>query len=285
MFKAGYVAIAGRPNAGKSTLLNALVGEKIAIISNKPQTTRNNIIGIKTTDDYQIVFVDTPGIHHTKNHLDKFMMKNVRSALAGVDLIVYLIDGSKTLDEEENGYIEKLKSGECPCIIITTKIDNDQKCSYESDLKISSVSGKNIDILLDKILEKLPSYQKKSYIYDPDMYTDKSIKFLIAEYIREYALKLLNKEIPHGIAVEITKFEEKEGLTVVEADIICEKETHKGIIIGKRGQTLKKIGKGARNESENLLQTKVLLKLFVKVEEDWRNKPNKLNSFGYNDKD
>ena len=281
MFSCGYVAIAGRPNAGKSTLINSLVGEKVAIISNKPQTTRNNIIGIKTGKDYQIVFVDTPGIHHSKNHLDKFMMKNVRSALAGVDLIVYLVDGSKTVDEEEKQYIEKLKSGECPAIIVITKTDKPEKAEYDADLKISSLNGSNLALLQEKIIEHLPKHEKATYLYDPDMYTDKSLKFLVAENIREVALKLLNKEIPHGIAVEITRFDERNDLTVIEADIICEKDTHKRIIIGKGGQTLKKIGEGARKETETLLGTKVLLKLFVKVEPDWRNKPNKISGLGY----
>lgn len=281
MFSCGYVAVAGRPNAGKSTLINSLVGEKVAIISNKPQTTRNNIIGIKTGDNFQIVFVDTPGIHHSQNHLDKFMNKSIRSALAGVDLIVYLIDGSKILDEEEKDYIEKLKEKETPVMVVTTKTDKPQKCEYDADLKISSLNGSNLNKLQEEIVKRLPTYKQKNYIYDPELYTDKSVKFLVAENVREVALKLLSKEIPHGIAVDITRFEEKKNLIVIEGDIICEKDTHKGIIIGRGGAMLKKIGEGARKECENLLQTKVLLKLFVKVEPDWRNKPNKLNILGY----
>ena len=283
MFSCGYVAVAGRPNAGKSTLINSLVGEKVAIISNKPQTTRNNIIGIKSGKDFQIVFVDTPGIHHSQNHLDKFMNKSVRAALAGVDLIVYLVDGSKILDEEEREYIEKLKSKETPVLVVITKTDKEQKCEYEADLKISSINGSNLNALQEEIIKRLPKFEKENYLFDPELYTDKSLKFLVAENIREIALKLLNKEIPHGITVEINRFDEKENLVIIEGDIICERETHKGIIIGKGGQMLKKIGEGARKECENLLQTKVLLKLFVKVEEDWRNKPNKLNMFGYRD--
>ena len=281
MFSSGYIAVAGRPNAGKSTLINSIVGEKVAIISNKPQTTRNNIIGIKSGKDFQIIFVDTPGIHHSQNHLDKFMNKSVRSALAGVDLIVYLVDGTKIIDDEEKEYIEKLKAKDTPVMVVITKTDKPQKCEYDADLKISSLNGNNLNALQEEIIKKLPQYDYENYLYDPELYTDKSLKFLVAENIREVALKLLNKEIPHGIAVEITRFEEKENLTVIEADIVCEKDTHKGIIIGKGGQTLKKIGEGARKECENLLQTKVLLKLFVKVEQDWRNKPNKLSMFGY----
>ena len=281
MFTFGYVSVVGKPNAGKSTLINSLVGEKVAIVSDKPQTTRNNILGIKSSDDYQLVFVDTPGIHHSKNHLDKFMMKNVRSALSGVDLIVYLVDSSKFCDQDEKDYIENLKSKETPVLVALTKCDKPKKSDLTGDVEISSYTGENLDVLLQKILEKLPKSEEKKYVYDPEFYTDKSLRFLVSENIREFALKNLDKEIPHGLAVEIIRFEEKENLTVIEADIICEKDSHKGIIIGKQGKTLKKIGEQARKEIETLLGQKVLLKLFVKVEQDWRNKPNKINTFGY----
>ena len=281
MFTFGYVSVVGKPNAGKSTLINSLVGEKVAIVSDKPQTTRNNILGIKSSDDYQLVFVDTPGIHHSKNHLDKFMMKNVRSAISGVDLIVYLVDSSKFCDQDEKDYIENLKSKETPVLVVLTKTDKEKKCDILGDVEISAYAGKNLDVLLQKILEMLPKSEEKKYVYDPEFYTDKSLRFLVSENIREFALKNLDKEIPHGLAVEIIRFEEKENLTVIEADIICEKDSHKGIIIGKQGKTLKKIGEQARKEIETLLGQKVLLKLFVKVEQDWRNKPNKINSFGY----
>jgi len=284
MYTFGYVSVVGKPNAGKSTLVNKLVGEKVAIVSDKPQTTRNNILGIKNGENYQIVLVDTPGIHPSKNHLDKFMMKNVRTALAGVDLIVYLLDSGKFCDQDEKDYIEKLKAGETPILVVQTKTDREKKCDYESDLSISSVTGDNIDKLVAEILDKLPKSETKNFQYDEDDYTNKSVRFLVAENIRELALKNLNREIPHGLAIDIIRFEEKPDLTIIEADIVCEKDSHKGIIIGKQGATLKKIGEGARKESEKLLGTKVLLKLFVKVEEDWRNKPSKLNSFGYNDR-
>lgn len=281
MYSYGYVGIVGRPNAGKSTLVNALVGEKVAIVSSKPQTTRDNIIGIKTGKDYQVVLVDTPGIHKTKTHLDKFMMKNVRSALAGVDVIVYLVDGSKPVSEEEKENIAKLKSEETPVIIVSTKADKQNKAEIQADYEISSITGKNIDALFNAIIKLLPKSKQKNFIYEEDEYTDKSVKFLIAEDIREHALKNLDKEIPHGIAVEITRFERKHNCFAIDADIICEKDSHKGIIIGKGGQNLKKIGEGARLEAEKLLSCKVMLKLFVKVEEGWRDKPNKIISFGY----
>lgn len=284
MYTCGYVAIVGRANAGKSTLLNALIGEKVAIVSDKPQTTRNNILGIRNEKNSQIIFVDTPGIHHSKNHLDRFMMKSVRSALAGVDLILYLVDGSRLTDQEERDYIEKLKNEDCPLLIVLTKSDKPLKTDVKADLTISSVKGENLDILLKEILKKLPKSAKKNFIFDEDYYTDRSVKFLVGEYIREEALRLLDKEIPHGIAVDITRFDEKNGITAVEADLICERDSHKGIIIGKGGQTLRKIGEGARKQAEELLGTKVVLKLFVKVEKDWRDKQSQLNSFGYTDK-
>lgn len=284
MYTCGYVGIVGRANAGKSTLINALIGEKVAIVSNKPQTTRNNILGIRTEKNSQIIFVDTPGIHHSKNNLDRYMMKSVRSALAGVDLILYLVDGSKPTDQEEKDYIEKLKNEECPLIIVLTKNDKPLKTDVVGDYSISSLKGENLDILLKEIIKKLPKSEKKNFIFEEDYYTDKSVKFLVAEYIREEALKRLDKEIPHGVAVDITRFEERNEITSIEADLICERDSHKGIIIGKGGQTLRKIGEGARKQAEELLGTKVLLKLFVKVEKDWRDKQAQLNNFGYTDK-
>lgn len=278
MFKSGFVAVVGKPNAGKSSLVNAIVGEKVAIISSKPQTTRDNILGIVTDENYQIVFVDTPGVHHSKNSLDKVMMKSVRSAVSGVDLILYLIDGTTVPDQEEIDYINHL---EVPTIVVRTKIDLAKQKPFDSDFEVSSVSGKNILELKDLILSKLPEQEEKNFIYDPDYYTDKSVKFLIAEEIREKALNLLHQEVPHGVAVEIIRFEEKENLIAIDADIICESDRHKGMIIGKGGSMLKQIGMQARQNAEQLLGCKVVLKLFVKVEEDWRNKPQKIKNLGY----
>lgn len=278
MFKAGYVALVGRPNAGKSSLVNALVGEKVAIISPKPQTTRDNILGILTKEDYQIVFVDTPGVHHSKNFLDKSMMKNVRSAIAGVDVVLYLIDGTTSPGEEEISYIENLPE---PKMVVRTKIDLQGQKDFSCDLNVSALTGENLETLEKEILKFLPDFEDKHYIYDPDYYTDKSVKFLIGEELREKALLSLHQEVPHGIAVEIIRFYEKENLVEIDADIVCENERHKGIIIGKCGQTLKEMGAKTRTFAEKLLGKKVMLKLFVRVENDWRSKPEKVKHLGY----
>lgn len=278
MFNAGYVALVGKANAGKSSLVNALVGEKVAIISAKPQTTRENIMGVVTKDDCQIVFVDTPGIHHTKTALSKSMMKNVRSAVSGVDLVLYLIDGTTIPDDEEIQYINHLGENK---LVVRSKIDLPKQKEFECDIKVSSKTGENLDKLLEMIKERLPQYEKTMYIFEPEYYTDKSVKFLIAEEIREKALNLLNQEVPHGIAVEIIRFDEREDIVYIDADVVCEQERHKGMIIGKGGEMLKKIGSQTRTFAEQLLDKKIMLKLFVKVERDWRNKPEKVKNLGY----
>ncbi len=274
--KCGYVAILGQPNAGKSSLLNFLIGEEVAIVSHRRQTTRNSILGIKNSKDYQIIFIDTPGIHHSKNQLDKYMMKNVRSAIATAEVVVYLFDGSVQMDDEEKDYIQMLKNKCDNLILVQTKSDKKQIENEFDATKISVVSGENIDALVDKIVKLLPERQP---IFDEDLYTDKSISFLIAEKIRGYLLNNLDKEIPHGVAVLITSFQESETLVEIEAEIVCEKEQHKGIIIGKSGANLKKLGQETRKYVEDLLEKKCMLKLFVKVEKDWRNK--NIENFGY----
>ncbi len=274
----GYVAVVGRPNAGKSSLINALVGEKVAIVSAKPQTTRDNILGIMNGENYQVIFVDTPGVHRSKNQLDKAMMKSVRSAIASVDLLLYLVDGTKEFDEEEKAYFDHLQGDK---YLIKTKIDKAKVKTFKSDFQISSMTGQNLQELKDFIIDKMPKSKDKNFLYDQDYYTDKSVKFLIAEELREASLNKFDDEIPHGIAIEIIRFEEKGNITVIEADIICEQDRHKGMIIGKGGKNLKEIGQKVRVYSEELLGCKVLLKLYVKVEKDWRNKPNKVRNFGY----
>ena len=283
-YKFGYVSVVGKPNAGKSTLVNYIVGEKVAIVSHKKQTTRNNILGILTEDNYQVVFIDTPGIHKAMHQLDKYMMKNVRSALAGSDLILYLVDGTKVVDMEEKEHIASLKTKETPVIVVRTKIDIEKKLveGVEADFSVSARSGDGISELVEKILTFMNSSNEKNFEFDEDMYTDKSLKFMAAETIREFVLKNLEEEIPHGVAVNIVKFDDSESLLKIEADIICERKTHKGIIIGKGGATLKKIGAQSRVELEKLVDKKVFLQTFVKVEEDWRSKPNKLTEIGYN---
>ncbi len=281
MYKFAYVGIIGRANAGKSTLLNTLIGAKIAITSSKPQTTRNNIFGIYTTEKEQLVFVDTPGIHRSANHLDKHMMKNVRSALEGVDVVLYLVDGAIPTDDEEKQYIEKLKNEDKNLIVVRTKSDKKKVSDVESDIEISVNDIDSVKKLMSKILERVEATEEKNFLFGDDEITDKSVRFIVAEYIREATLKNLGDEIPHGIAVDITQFKERTTIVSISADIVCERQTHKGMIIGKGGAKLKKIGAQARQDAEKLLDKKVFLELFVKVEEDWRNKPNKFSGFGY----
>lgn len=278
MYSFGYVAVIGRANAGKSSLVNALVGQKVAIVTNRPQTTRDNILGILNGETYQVVLVDTPGVHRSKNKLDKSMMKNVRSAISGVDLILYLADGSKIFDEEEQRYYQNLPS---PKVLVKTKVDKKNISSFESDFEVSSLSGQGLEQLKNFIIDKMPKSQVKNFMFDQDYYTDKSVRFIIAEEIRQNALNILSDEIPHGIAVVIERFEEKPDIVVIDSTLIVEKERHKGIVIGKMGKTLKQIGQNARSFAQELLGKKVLLKIFVKVDEDWRNKENSLKQFGY----
>ncbi len=281
MYKFGYVAILGKPNAGKSTLINYLVGMKLAIVSQKPQTTRDNILGIYTSKNSQLVFIDTPGIHKATSHLDKFMMKNVRTAKAGADVVLYLLDSSIAPDPDEIEHIEKMKADGINLVVAGSKLDK-KKVDFDCDVCFSALTGENIPLLIEKILKFIPSSKTKNFLYDADEVTDKSVKFIISEYIRESALKQLKKEIPHGIAVVVTKFEETPKIANIEAEIVCEKPNHKGIIIGKGGATLKAIGIESRTNAEQLLGKKVMLSLFVKVEEGWKDKPNKLTGLGYN---
>lgn len=267
--RCGYVAVLGRPNAGKSSLVNALVGEEVAIVSHRRQTTRNSILGIKNGRDHQMIFVDTPGIHHSENKLDRYMMKNVRSAIATADVVLYLFDGTKPLDEEELDYIKMLKEKCENVLLLCTKADKKGFENKLDALKISVQTGENLSVLQDKIVSMLP---ERTAIFDEDLYTDKSINFLIAEKARGFLLENIDKEIPHGVAVVVTRFLEEENVVYVDLDIICEREQHKGIIIGKGGKVLKALGEHVRKYVEELLETKCMLKLFVKVDKDWRTK-------------
>ncbi len=289
--KVGYVAVVGRTNAGKSTLINKFLGIKLNIVSSKQQTTRNNVLGVLTENGYQIVFVDTPGIHKSKNALDKYMNKNVRSASEGADVVVYLIDGRKLISDEEFDNIKKLKEKNENLIIAVSKIDLVSKEKLAENLvklneinaneivPISSLKKQNLDVLKKAIISLLPS---GDYIFPEDEITDKSTNFLCAEIVREKVLNYTNQEIPHGVMCEVVSFKEKPNLVEISVDIICEKDSHKSIIIGKGGSSLKRIGASARIDMEKLLDKKVMLNLYVKVEKDWRNKQNFLTANGYN---
>lgn len=295
MFKSGFVSIIGKPNVGKSTLLNALVKQKVSITSPKPQTTRNKINGILTTDSYQLVFTDTPGIHKSKNALDKYMEKSISSSLDGVDVLVYMLDGTKPFLEDELNLIKTYINTKTPVILVVSKTDLTTfeklypKLSVLNALQgvkdiipISSFKKKNLDVLINEILKYISEGQK---FYSEDEVTDVSLKFLSSEIIREKALLFIQQEIPHGIAVVIDKFLEGDSLVKISATIFCEKPNHKSIIIGKSGEMLKKIGQSARVEIERICDKKVFVELWVKVKENWRSSDILLNNLGYNNKD
>lgn len=295
MFKSGFVAIVGKANVGKSTLLNCLVNQKVSITSPKPQTTRNKINGILTTKDYQIVFTDTPGIHKTKNKLDSFMNESIKSGVEGIDCLIFMLDGLKPFEKEDLELINSYVKTRVPVIVVVSKID---KTSFEKlypklsslnalenvkdIIPISSYRKKNIDVLVESVLKYVPEGEK---FYSDDEVTDVSLKFLASEIIREKSLLYLQEEVPHGLAVVIDNFVEGENLLKISATIFCEKPAHKLIIIGKDGEMLKKIGSHAREELEHLTQSKVFLELWVKVKENWRNSEVLVNNLGYNRKD
>ncbi|MCC0646979.1 GTPase Era [Clostridioides sp. ZZV15-6598] len=297
MFKSGFVSIVGRPNVGKSTLMNNVVGEKIAIMSDKPQTTRNTIQAVYTDKETQIVFLDTPGIHKPKNKLGEFMVKAATEAFKNVDLILFVVDDSKKIGPGDRKIIEDLKSVKTPIILVVNKIDQlgqkdelfdiikmyDREGIFKEIVPISALKGKNTDTLI-KVIQ---NYLEEGPKYFPDyMITDQPERVLIAELIREKVLHYLNDEIPHGVAVEIEKMKARNDKEIVDvsAVIYCERDSHKGIIIGKNGRKLKGIGKSARQDIELLLGSQINLQLWVKVKENWRNLQNYINNFGYNDK-
>lgn len=297
MFKSGFVSIVGRPNVGKSTLMNNVVGEKIAIMSDKPQTTRNTIQAVYTDEEMQIVFLDTPGIHKPKNKLGEFMVKAATEAFKNVDLILFVVDDSKKIGPGDRKIIEDLRSVKTPIILVVNKIDQldqkdelfdiikmyDREGIFKEIVPISALKGKNTDTLI-KVIQ---NYLEEGPKYFPDyMITDQPERVLIAELIREKVLHYLNDEIPHGVAVEIKKMKARNDKEIVDvsAVIYCERDSHKGIIIGKNGRKLKGIGKSARQDIELLLGSQINLQLWVKVKENWRNLQNYINNFGYNDK-
>ena len=300
--KSGFISILGKPNVGKSSLMNALIGEKVSIVSPKAQTTRDRVNGILTTDDYQMIFVDTPGVHKPKNRLGEYMEKCVKSSTDGVDAIVIVLDVLKRVTEADEAFIEKYLTGSAPVFIVLNKVDESSydrvypilnKLAYllqpaegrnaaKDIIPTSAKKNKNIDVLkksLESVLSEGPMY------YPADEITDKSERYMIAEIIREKALLLLNDEIPHGIGVEVrTMFYDEHGTAHMSVDIVAEKESHKSIIIGSGGEKLKMIAERARKDVENLIGHKVYMELFVKVRENWRNDALVMSDVGYDTK-
>lgn len=292
----GYVAILGRPNSGKSTLINTLVGEKVSIVSWKPQTTRNKILGIRNEDNYQFIFIDTPGLHAPKNALGEFMMRSVTAALESVDAIIYVIDGEKGLSREDGANIRRYITAEKQVIAAVNKIDHITRervgeiLTQISDINglaavvpISALRSKNIVPLMQE-LKKLINVGEK--LFPDDMYTDRSVRFIAAEIIREKAFRLLDKEVPYGVGVAINEFKEDEkGVTHIDASIIVQKAAHKPIILGKGGEQIKKIATYSRQDIQQMVGTKVFLTLWVKVKEDWRDNASVLSEIGYDKSD
>jgi len=290
-FKSGFVTLIGRPNVGKSTLMNRLIGQKIAITSNKPQTTRNRIQTVLTLEEGQIVFLDTPGIHKAKNKLGDYMVNVAEHTLKEVDAILWLVEPSNFIGAGERHIIEKLRGIKTPVILVINKTDAVKREAvfsaietYRKELDfaevvpVSALKGDNADELVKCILKYLPYGPA---FYDEDTVTDQPMRQIVAELIREKALRLLQEEIPHGVAVSIESMQEKGKICHIEATVICERESHKGIIIGKGGGMLKKIGSTARPEIEKLLEMQVNLKLWVKVKKDWRDSDFLLKNYGY----
>ena len=290
--RSGYVAVIGRANAGKSTLINVMVGEKVSIVSPKPQTTRDRILGVLTEDDYQIVFVDTPGIYKARNELTDRMMRTVDTSARGVDYILYVVDGHDGIDEEEFTLMKKYKDLGIPMALAYTKIDIMPKENIPLDMAkisdagldldvfpVSARKGKNIQALKSFLAEQLPEGEK---VFEQEIVSDKSEKFMIAEIMREKILLKFDKEIPHGIAIVINVFRLQEnGVWEVNLDIVCERASHKAILIGKQGKAIKEVSSFARQDMEKFLGAKVFLTTYVKVKEDWRDRPNLLKQYGY----
>lgn len=290
-FKSGFVTLIGRPNVGKSTLMNYLIGQKIAITSNKPQTTRNRIQTVLTTDEGQIVFVDTPGIHKAKNKLGTYMVNVAERTLNEVDVVLWLVEPSTFIGAGEQHIVQQLEKVTTPVVLVINKADTVKKedilpCiakynevyQFVDIVPVSARTGENTDELLKVIMKYLPYGPQ---FYDEDTITDQPERQIVAELIREKALHCLNEEIPHGIAVSIEKMKARKKVMDIEATIICERDSHKGIIIGKQGSMLKKIGSTARYEIEQMLGCKVNLQLWVKVKKDWRDSDFLIKNFGY----
>ncbi|MDS9471034.1 GTPase Era [Sporosarcina pasteurii] len=297
VFKSGFISIIGRPNVGKSTFLNRVVGQKIAIMSDKPQTTRNKVQGVVTTDDAQMIYIDTPGIHKPKHRLGDFMVKVARNTLSEVDVIMFMVNAEQKIGPGDRFIMEMLKNTETPVFLIINKIDLvhpddllETIVSYTSEYEfveivpISALNGNNTD----KLLETLKAYLPEGPKYYPDeQITDHPERFIISEFIREKVLHLTREEIPHSVAVVIEQIEREKDRDIVNvmATIVVDRDSQKGIVIGKKGALLKEIGTKARKDIEMLLGSRVFLELWVKVQKDWRNRPTRLKEFGFNDED
>lgn len=296
-YKSGFISIIGRPNVGKSTFLNRVIGQKIAIMSDKPQTTRNKVQGVLSTEDSQLIFIDTPGIHKPKHKLGDFMMKVAQNTLKGVDLILFMVNAEEGFGRGEEFIIEKFQTVNTPIFLIINKIDKihpdelftviesyKEKYPFKEIVPISALEGNNVEHLLGVIKKYLPEGPQ---YYPADQVTDHPERFIVSELIREKALHLTREEIPHSLAVVIEKMERRQDKDVIHvmATIIVERDSQKGIVIGKQGSMLKEIGKLARTDIENLLGSKVFLELWVKVQKDWRNKMAQLRDYGFRDDD
>ena len=290
--RSGYVAVIGRANAGKSTLINVMVGEKVSIVSPKPQTTRDRILGVLTEDDYQIVFVDTPGIYKARNELTDRMMRSVETSARSVDYILYVVDGHDGINEEDFDLMRKYKELNIPMAIAYTKIDIMPKENIPLDMAkfsdagldldifpVSARKGRNVKALKEFLVEQMPEGDK---IFEQEIVSDKSEKFMVSEIMREKILLKFDKEIPHGIAIVVNVFRlQDNGVWEVNLDIVCERASHKAILIGKQGKAIKEVSSFARQDMEKFLGAKVFLTTYVKVKEDWRDRPNLLKQYGY----
>ena len=290
--RSGFVAVIGRANAGKSTLINVLVGEKVSIVSPKPQTTRDRILGVLTEENYQIVFVDTPGIYKARNALTDMMMRTTETSAKSVDYILYVVDGHDGIDEQDFELMKKYKSLGIPMAVAYTKIDIMPKENIPLDMAkfsdslldldvfpVSARKGKNIRALKEFLIAQMPEGEKA---FEEDIVSDKSEKFMISEIMREKILLKFDKEIPHGIAIVINEFKLNDnGVYEVNLDIVCERANHKSILIGKQGKAIKEVSSFARQDMEKFLGAKVFLTTYVKVKEDWRDRPSLLREFGY----
>ena len=298
MKKTAFIAIVGKPNVGKSSILNKILKQKVAIVSSKPQTTRTRIMGVLTENDTQLVFIDTPGLHKPRNSLDKYMLRSVNESVAGVDVCVLVVEADKEISREELQLTEKFKSMDIPAILVVNKIDTLKNKSvlakqisdlselydFESIVPCSAQTGSGID---DIKLELNKLAYEGDFMFDEDTLTDQPERVIASEIIREKLLRLLDKEIPHGSAVFVERMKERTDSNIIDIDavIYCERESHKGIIIGKGGSMLKKVGTYARQDMEKFFDCKINLQIWVKVKEDWRNRESILRSLGYDETD